>query len=65
MCDSDVTPVTFYDNVLLPARKLPMPDFSTRHSCRNFSAYLSSPDSLPRESQRDDARVRSSYAKCI
>lgn len=40
MCDSDVTPVTFYDNVLNPARKIPMPDFSTRHTCRDFNAVL-------------------------
>jgi hypothetical protein len=35
-CTSDVTPITFYDNVLLPSRKLPMPDFNTLHTCRNF-----------------------------
>jgi hypothetical protein len=35
-CKSDVTPITFFDNVLLPARKLPMPDFNTLHTCRNF-----------------------------
>ncbi len=26
MCNGDVTPITFYDDVLLPERKLPMPD---------------------------------------
>ena len=40
MCDSDVTPVTFYDALSNPTRKLPMPDFSTLHTCRNFDAVL-------------------------
>lgn len=40
MCEGDVTPITFYDNVLLPIRKLPMPDFNTLHTCRNFDAIL-------------------------
>jgi hypothetical protein len=35
-CTSDVTPITFFDNVLLSSRKLPMPDFNTLHTCRNF-----------------------------
>ena len=40
MYTSDVTPITFYDNVLLPERKLPMPDFNTLHTCRNFDEIL-------------------------
>lgn len=40
MCTADVTPITFYDNLALPSRKLPMPDFNTRHTCRNFDAIL-------------------------
>ena len=39
MCTADVTPVTFYDNAN-PDRILPMPDFSTLHTCRNFDAIL-------------------------
>ncbi|KAI9742169.1 MAG: hypothetical protein M1818_004069 [Claussenomyces sp. TS43310] len=40
MCTADVTPVTFYDAKLMPARKLPMPDCSTLHTCRNFDDIL-------------------------
>lgn len=40
MCNSDVTPITFFDNLLLPERKLPMPDFNTLHTCRNFDEIL-------------------------
>jgi hypothetical protein len=37
MCSSDVTPVLFYD---VDWRGLPIPDFSTRHKCRNFDQVL-------------------------
>jgi len=40
MCDTDVTPVTFYDPLGMSNRKLPMPDFNTLHTCRNFEAVL-------------------------
>lgn len=40
MCTADVTPITFYDNLPFPLRKLPMPDFNTRQTCRNFDAIL-------------------------
>jgi hypothetical protein len=40
MCSADVTPLTFYDALDNPARKLPMPDFSTLHTCRNFDELL-------------------------
>ena len=40
MCSSDVTPITFYDNEEIPERKLPMPDFSTLHTCRNFDEIV-------------------------
>ncbi|TVY18826.1 Cyclochlorotine biosynthesis protein O, partial [Lachnellula arida] len=40
MCTADVTPITFYDTLAFPSRKLPMPDFSTRHTCRDFDAIL-------------------------
>lgn len=40
MCQADVTPITFFNNLHLPSRKLPMPDFNTIHTCRNFDAVL-------------------------
>lgn len=39
-CTGDVTPITFYNNVLVPSRTLPMPDFNTLHTCRNFDDIL-------------------------
>ena len=41
MCSSDVTPITYYDNEAVPERRLPMPDFPTVHTCRNFEEILS------------------------
>ena len=40
MCTADVTPLTFYDDLSQPERKLPMPDFNTLHTCRNFEEVL-------------------------
>jgi len=40
MCTSDVTPITFFDNEALSERKMPMPDFSSLHTCRNFEEVL-------------------------
>lgn len=40
-CKADVTPITFYDDIATPSRKLPMPDFATLHTCRNFEDILS------------------------
>ena len=40
MCSGDVTPVTFYDDSNVPQRRLSFPDFSTRHTCRNFDALV-------------------------
>lgn len=37
MCTADVGPVPFYDD---PNYDMPMPDFSTRHQCRNFTKIL-------------------------
>lgn len=37
MCTGDIGPVPFYDD---PAFVMPMPDFSTRHQCRNFDKIL-------------------------
>jgi hypothetical protein len=38
MCTSDVTPVTFFDDSNVPQRRTPFPDFSTKHTCRDFDA---------------------------
>lgn len=38
MCTSDVTPVTFFDDSDIPQRRTPFPDFSTKHTCRDFDA---------------------------
>jgi hypothetical protein len=38
MCTADVTPVTFVDDSAVPMRRTSFPDFSTRHTCRNFDA---------------------------
>ncbi|KAK3936197.1 hypothetical protein QBC46DRAFT_412345 [Diplogelasinospora grovesii] len=40
MCTSDVTPITFFDSEALPGRKYPLPDFSSKHVCRDFDAVL-------------------------
>ncbi|KAF2647965.1 hypothetical protein K491DRAFT_583414, partial [Lophiostoma macrostomum CBS 122681] len=40
MCSGDVTPVTFYDDSNVPRRRNSFPDFSTRHTCRNFDALV-------------------------
>jgi hypothetical protein len=40
MCDCDVTPITFYDPLAMSQRELPMPDFNTLHTCRDFDAVL-------------------------
>lgn len=38
MCTPDVTPVTFFDDSDVPQRRTPFPDFSTKHTCRDFDA---------------------------
>lgn len=40
MCTADVTPVTFYDDSSIPERRLSLPDFSSKHMCRDFDAIL-------------------------
>jgi hypothetical protein len=37
MCSTDVVPILFYDH---PLSQLPLPDFSTIHTCRNFDKIL-------------------------
>ncbi|ORY58076.1 uncharacterized protein BCR38DRAFT_460921 [Pseudomassariella vexata] len=40
MCTSDVTPITFFDSESLPGRQLPLPNFSSLHTCRNLDQIL-------------------------
>ncbi|KAK7180244.1 hypothetical protein PSPO01_13660 [Paraphaeosphaeria sporulosa] len=40
MCTADVTPVTFIDDSAVPRRQNSLPDFSTKHTCRNFDAIV-------------------------
>lgn len=40
MCTADITPITFVDMKAFARRPLPMPDFSTLHTCRDFDAIL-------------------------
>ena len=40
MCSADVTPVTFIDDSAVPQRQNSLPDFSTKHTCRNFDAIV-------------------------
>lgn len=40
MCCSDVTLITFYDKEAVLERKLPIPDFPSLHTCRNFEDIL-------------------------
>ncbi|KAL1591915.1 hypothetical protein SLS60_011507 [Paraconiothyrium brasiliense] len=40
MCSADVTPVTFIDDSAVPQRRNSLPDFSTKHTCRNFEEIV-------------------------
>lgn len=40
MCSADITPLLYYDDEAAPARVLSLPDFSTKHTCRNFDALM-------------------------
>ncbi|KAK7192753.1 hypothetical protein DPSP01_006826 [Paraphaeosphaeria sporulosa] len=39
-CTSDTTPVLYYDDAAIPQRQFSFPDFSTKHTCRDFDKLM-------------------------
>lgn len=40
MCTADLTPITFFDDSAVPRWRDSLPNFSTRHTCRNSDAIF-------------------------
>ncbi|KAK0652716.1 hypothetical protein B0T16DRAFT_455058 [Cercophora newfieldiana] len=55
MCQSDVTPALFYDPLENPLRRDALPDWSSLHTCRDFSAILEWNKNGPRSVRWRDA----------
>jgi len=61
MCHADVTPVTMVDLVQNPGRRLPVGDFSTLHTCRDFDRILDWARTNPRRVLWKDSGVAATY----
>ncbi|KAE9372881.1 hypothetical protein N431DRAFT_505168 [Stipitochalara longipes BDJ] len=48
MCYADVTPLVLFDPVRTPSVQLPVPNFSSIHTCRNFDEILDWNNNNPR-----------------
>ena len=61
MCNADVTPAIFYDNLKDPRRRDGLPIWSTLHTCRDFDAILDWNKNGPRSMRWRDAGMNPAY----